>query len=167
MALCRGAATIQNKDWGAIITWTYDQPPYIESGAELYKDLIYAYENGAKYIIVFDSNEEYTGGILEQEHFDALKQFWEYAKVNPRKMDQSSDRVAYVLPKDYAYGFREPNDKIWGLWEADAFSFEISENIGKMLEQYGAKLDIIYDDGLELDSTYSKYIFWNGTIRSP
>ena len=28
IALCRGAATVKGKDWGAIITWTYDQPPY-------------------------------------------------------------------------------------------------------------------------------------------
>jgi len=167
VALCRGAATIQNKEWGVIITWTYDDPPYIESGVELYKDLVLAYENGAKYIIVFDSNEEYTQGILKQEHYEALQQFWEYAKTNPRQKDQSSDRVAYVLPKDYAYGFRGPNDKIWGLWEADAFSLETSENLGKLLDQFGAKLDIIYDDDLELDSTYSKYVFWNGTILNP
>jgi len=167
MALCRGAATIQNKEWGIMITWTYDHPPYIESGAELYEDLVCAYENGAKYIIIFDSNEEYTEGILEREHFEALQQFWEYARGNPRKMDQSTDKVAYVLPKDYAYGFRGPEDKIWGLWEADAFSFEISENLSKSLEQYGSKLDIIYDEGLELDSTYSKYIIWNGTILTP
>jgi len=167
VALCRGAANIQNKEWGIMITWTYDYPPYIESGAELYEDLVYAYENGAKYIVVFDSNEEYTEGILKREHFEALQQFWEYARVNPRKVDQSSDRVAYVLPKDFAYGFRGPEDKIWGLWEADAFSFEVSENLGKSLEQYGSKLDTIYDDGLELDSSYSKYVFWNGTILTP
>jgi hypothetical protein len=166
VALCRGAATIQNKEWGVIITWTYNHPPYIESGAELYKDLIYAYENGAKYIIVFDSNKEYTEGILKKEHFDALKKFWEYTKANPRRKFQRGDRVAYVLPKDYAYGFRGPNDKIWGLWAADAFSFEISRNLGELLEQYDANLDIIYDDRLELGSTYRKYIFWNGTTLS-
>ena len=118
-------------------------------------------------VIVFDSNEGYTGGILEQEHFDALEQFWEYVKANPRRNDQNSDRVAYVLPKDFGYGFRGPNDKIWGLWVADAFSFEVSENLGKLLDQYDSELDIIYDEGLELDSTYSKYIFWNGTTRNP
>jgi hypothetical protein len=166
VALCRGAATIQNKEWGAMITWTYSHPPYIESGAELYQDLVYAYENGAKYILVFDSNKEYTEGILTEEHFEALEQFWEYVKANPRESSQSSDRVAYVLPKDYAYGFRGPNDKIWGLWEADALSFEISENLGKLMLEYGVNLDIIYDDGLELDGTYSKYIFWNGTIHT-
>jgi hypothetical protein len=167
VALCRGAATIQSKEWGTMITWTYNHPPYISSGAELYEDLIYAYENGAKYMIVFDSNKEYTEGILKQEHFEALQQFWEYTRANPRKINQSGDRVAYVLPKDFAYGFRGPEDKIWGLWEADAFSFEVSENLSKLLKQYGSKLDVIYDDGLKLDRTYNKYVFWNGTIQNP
>lgn len=27
VALCRGAATAQNRDWGAIMTWTYTKPP--------------------------------------------------------------------------------------------------------------------------------------------
>jgi hypothetical protein len=167
VALCRGAAAVQDKEWGVIVAWTYDSPPYIESGSELYDDLVLAYENGAKYVVVFDSNKDYTGGILQQEHLEALKRFWQYKEDHPRSMDQSGERVAYVLPRDYAYGFRGPNDKIWGLWEADEFSFEISENLGALLEQYGDRLDVIYDDGLVLDATYGKYIFWNNTIIVP
>jgi hypothetical protein len=167
VALCRGAATAQNKDWGVIITWTYNHPPYIESGEELYDDMILAYENGAKYIIVFDSNKDWTDGILRDEHFEALKRFWEYTQNNPRTSKPTKERVAYVLPKDYGYGFRGPNDKIWGLWEADDFSLEISTNLGSLLEEYGTALDIIYDDGIKFDELYGKYIFWNGTIYSP
>ena len=167
IALCRGAATAQNKEWGAIITWTYNQPPYIESGDELYQDLVLAYENGAKYILVFDTNKEYTEGILKQEHFDALKKFWQYKENNPRNINQNARRVAYVLPKDYAYGFRGPDDKIWGLWEADDFSLEMSKKVGLMLAQYRHTLDIIYDDRLILDGTYRKYFFWNGTVYVP
>jgi hypothetical protein len=169
IALCRGAATVQNKDWGVMITWTYTEPPYIESGEELYKDLILAYENDAKYIAVFDSNENYTQGILKEEHLDALKQFWQYVQDNPRKGDEISDRVAYVLPKDYGYGFRGPNDKIWGLWEADPLSYNLSVSVNSLLEEYGTKLDIIYDDGLALGSTYgySRLISWNSTSPSP
>ncbi|MDH5375394.1 MAG: hypothetical protein OEW95_06230 [Candidatus Bathyarchaeota archaeon] len=169
VALCRGAANMQNKDWGVMITWTYDEPPYIESGAELYDDLMLAYNSGAKYTAVFDTNKNYTQGILEEEHLEALKQFWQYVQHNPRNSDPISDRVAYVLPKDYAYGFRGPNDKIWGFWEADAFSNELCNNLGSLLEKYEAKLDIIYDDGLESNNTYgySKLIFWNGTVYPP
>jgi hypothetical protein len=169
VALCRGAATVQNKEWGVMITWTYTQPPYIESGEDLYNDLVLAYENGAKYILVFDSNGNYTHGTLKEEHLDALKQFWQYAKDNPRTSDPISDRVAYVLPKDYGYGFRGPDDKIWGLWEADAFALEISTKLGGLMETYGNTLDIIYDDGLEANNSYgySQLIFWNGTIWVP
>jgi len=67
IALCRGAATAQNKDWGVMITWTYTEPPYLESGPELYNDMVLAYQNGAKYIIVFDTDENYNGDILQQE----------------------------------------------------------------------------------------------------
>ena len=166
LALCRGAATIQNKDWGVMITWTYNEPPYIESGEELYDDMILAYENGAKYIVIFDTNKDYTHGILKEEHLDALKQFWQYTQNNPRTDTVTNERVAYVLPKGYAYGFRGPNDKIWGLWEANDFSFELCTTLGSLLEQYETKLDIIYDDGLNSSNTkaYSKLIFWNGTI---
>ena len=166
VALCRGAATAQNKEWGVMITWKYNDSPYLESGPELYKDMVLAYDNGAKYILVFDTNKNYTHGVLEKEHRNALKDFWNYAKNNPRKTEASSERVAYVLPEGFAYGFRGPKDKIWGFWEAEEepLSYEVSVDVGKFLEDYDTKLDIIYDDGITLDGTYSKYIFWNGTI---
>jgi hypothetical protein len=172
VALCRGAANVQNRDWGVMITWTYTQPPYLESGEELYKDLVLAYENGAKYILVFDTNKNYTHSTLLQEpleRLDALKRFWEYAKDNPRTSDPISDRVAYVLPKDYAYGFRGPADTIWGLWGADKYehSFRISTEVGTLIDEYQNRLDIIYDDGLNSSYGYSRLIFWNGTVLNP
>jgi hypothetical protein len=169
VALCRGAAAAQSKEWGVMIAWTYNHPPYLESGPELYDDLVLAYNNGAKYILVFDTNEDYTGGVLEQEHLDALKQFWNYTKNNPREHEAMSERVAYVLPKAFAYGFRGPNDKIWGYWEANEQSYEISVQLGKLLEDYTNQLDIIYEDGLQsIDPIeYGKLIFWNGTTYDP
>jgi hypothetical protein len=174
VALCRGAANVQNKDWGVVITWTYTEPPYLESGEELYDDLVLAYENGANYILVFDANKNYTHSVLEEGeegHYGALKRFWQYAKDNPRPSDPTFDRVAYVLPKDYAYGFRGPDDTIWGLWEADDYndSFRISTEIGGLIRRYQNRLDIIYDDGLETKSSYgySELTFWNGTVWVP
>jgi len=117
--------------------------------------------------VVFDSNEEYTNTILTQEHLDAMKRFWQYTKDNPRPANLLDGRVAFVLPKDWAYGFRGPDDKIWGLWETDELVSGISEDLGVLLDEYGSKLDIIYDDGLELDTTYKEYIFWNGTTITP
>ncbi len=73
------------------------------------------------------------------------------------------------MPKDYAYGFRGPEDKIWGLWEADSFSYQLSANVQKLLEQYGSKLDIIYDDGLTPENTraYSQLIYWSTLQNQP
>jgi hypothetical protein len=169
VALCRGAATAQNKDWGVIMTWTYTEPPYLESGEELYDDMVLAYQNGAKYIVIFDTNENYTHGTLQEGHLDALKQFWQYATKNPRPSDTATDRVAFVLPKDFAYGFRGPNDKIWGLWDATAFSNELCVTFNNQLELYTTKLDVIYDDEIADNTTYaySKIVFWNGTVLTP
>ncbi|UCD26773.1 MAG: hypothetical protein JSV75_01220 [Candidatus Bathyarchaeota archaeon] len=167
VALDRGAATVQNKEWGVMITWTYNHPPHIESGEELYEDMILAYNNGAKYILVFDTNKNHTEGILEKEHLEALEQFWQYTQDNARNNLQIENRVAFVLPKGYGYGFRGPNDRIWGLWEADSLALEVSQHLDILLEEYGTRLDIIYDDEIENNDAcmlYSKYIFWNGTI---
>lgn len=165
IGLCRGAATVLGKEWGAMITWTYKQPPYIESGAELYNDLLLAYDSGAKYIVVFNSNKEYTENILEEEHLDALKQFWLYSQLNSRKTSSVNERTAYVLPKDYAYGFRGPGDSIWGLWGADNLSNPISIDLSGALQEFDSKLDIIYEDagGLGGKQEYKSYIYWNNS----
>jgi hypothetical protein len=164
VALCRGAAALRNKDWGVMITYTYDTPPYLESGPELYNDMVTAYQNGAKYIVVFDYAKNFTKSILQEEHLEALRQFWQYVKDNPRTTEATDDRVAYVLPKDYGYGFRGPNDTIWGLWDADSLSSKIWNDANALVEQYKPLMDIIYEDDLQsVMSEYSKLIFWNGT----
>ncbi|MCW4017458.1 MAG: hypothetical protein NWF00_02045 [Candidatus Bathyarchaeota archaeon] len=169
VALCRGAAAVQNKDWGVMIAWTYTHPPYIESGPELYDDMILAYESGAKYIIVFDSNEDWTAGILQQEHFDAMERFWQYIQDNPRTISSVSERTAYVLPEHYAYGFRGPKDKIWGFWEADEIATVISMSVASLLQVCEHKLDIIYpDENLPVSSLgYGTVVHWNDTRLIP
>ncbi|MCL1978358.1 MAG: hypothetical protein FWG55_09725 [Candidatus Bathyarchaeota archaeon] len=170
-ALCRGSATLHGKEWGAMLTYTYDQPPYLASGPELYQDMVTAYQNGAKYILVFDyAQDNETGmahGILQPEHLDALKQFWEYVKSNPRPNNPVNERVAYVLPPDFGYGFRGPDDWIWGLWKNSTLSNQIWNDVNTYSQQYGQKFDIIYADSPNLDNwTYSKLIYWNGTIQT-
>ena len=142
--------------------------PYIESGPELYNDMVLAYQNGAKYVTIFNYPNNSTFGILKKEHLQAMQQFWQYIKNNPQPSSTVDDRAAYVLPKDYGYGFRGPDDKIWGLWSADNFTYQIGNEVGNALEKYGRKLDVIYDDGLTPTNTamYRQLIFWNGTIRN-
>ena len=164
VAMCRGAAVAQNKDWGVMITWTYNQFPYLGSGEELFNDMVLAYENGAKYILVFDTNENYTHGILREEHLQAIKDFTQYAHSNPRKNSTVNERTAFVLPKDYGYGFRGPEDRIWGVFPSDATSYALSVKLGDMLETYGDKLDVIYDEVDYSALEYERIVFWNGTI---
>jgi hypothetical protein len=176
VALCRGAATFLNKDWGAMITWTYTTPPYIESGENLYKDMMFAYDEGAKYIVIFDANEGWTQGILKDEHLQAMQQFWQHIQSNGRKNIPISERVAYVLPNGYGFGFRGPYDSVWGLWQwknvssADkTLAYNISVTTGSLLDRYGSKLDIIYDEGLGPGDNhgYSQLIFWGSESPTP
>jgi hypothetical protein len=127
-----------------------------------------AYNNGAKYILIFDSNEAYTRSILKEEHFEALEQFWQYKIDNPRDNPKYEEQVAFVLPEGYGYGFRGPEDKIWGLWESDSLSFEISYKVGNLLEEYGTRLDIVYNDHrIDLREKYSQIIMWNNKDYIP
>jgi hypothetical protein len=170
VALCRGAAKAQNKNWGAIVTWTYNNTPYIEHGDALYNDMILAYQNGAKYGVVFDYPRIERYGILTEEHFNALKKFWNYIPSSPQNYGVDQGKVAYVLPSDYGFGFRNVNDTIWGLWKADfdARSEKIWAAVNKLLDQYGSSLDVVYDDpefNSALKSHYNRLIFWNETTN--
>jgi hypothetical protein len=163
IALCRGAATMQNKDWGVIITWTYRNPPYIEDAETLYKDMVLAYNNGAKYIIVFNHPTNLTQfGILTKEHLYSMRKFWNYMRKFPQPTPASN--TAYVLPQDYGYGFRGPNDQIWGLWSSDELSPKVWNEVSDLLISFSVKLDIIYETK-ELDNVqrYDTLIFWNGS----
>ena len=165
VALCRGAAESQNKTWGVMITYTYTNPPYIESASDLYNDMIYAYNNGAKYIVVFDSNPNYTQGILDQNHLNVIKQFCQYMNDNPRTSMQAGPDTAYILPQDY--GFGGPNDRIWGLWQPDNLTATIFIQLNSLMQQYGNNLNVVYDDSkINYTSQYNKLIFWNGTTVS-
>jgi hypothetical protein len=169
IALCRGAAKAHNKDWGAIVTWEYTDEPYIESGEELYDDMILAYKTGAKYVVVFDYPKIGQYGILTEKegHFGALEDFWNYVNSNPQEHGVIQGEVAYVLPQDYGFGFRNAEDTIWGLWDADDLSQKVWDDANKLIDQYGSRLDIVYDEAEVMDavkSRYNKLFFWNQTI---
>ena len=167
MALCRGAAESQNKTWGVMITYTYTNAPYLESAPDMYNDMVYAYNNGAKYIVVFDTNPNYTETILDQPHLTAIKQFTQYMNDNPRTYGSIVPHAAYVLPQDYAYGFRGPKDWIWGLWGPDNLTVPIATQLNGLMQQYENNLNIVYADAsINYTSQYSEVIYWNGTTYS-
>jgi len=172
IALCRGAANVQNKDWGAIIVWKYYNPPFLANAQEIYDDMVLAYNSGAKYVVVFNypvypENNPY--GILSNEHLEAMEKFWRYTNMNPRDDGEKIiTEAALVLPKDYGWGMRRneyiTNDPIWGLWPEDEKASIIMENTKKLLNRYGSNLDIIYDDeNFNFTSKYTKIYYWNNS----
>lgn len=182
VALCRGAANAQNMEWGMIETWTYCSEPYLGSAEMLYDDLVLAYHNGAKYAVIFDypntSFSEY--GVLTDEHFTALEDFWDYINSNPDKHGSETATVAYVLPENFGTGFREENDKIWGLdtheylyerwgnWSATELSEKVRTDVNMLLDEYGSGLDVVYDDpefAGSLSQKYEQLFFWNQTLN--
>jgi hypothetical protein len=170
IALCRGAANMQGKDWGAIIVYTYREPPYLANGTKILEDMTAAYHAGAKYVVVFDYAEEHGTGkpysILTEEHFTAMRQFWTYVNDNPDKHGTTVGQVAFVLPEDYGWGMRNVADNMWGLWPADEKAPVIWENMNKLIQKYGLELDIVYDDDrFNIGEKYSKVYFWNATIE--
>ena len=167
IALCRGAANVQNKQWGAIIVWTYENPPYLESGTKILQDMITAYRAGAKYVVVFNFPYDQPFGILEEEHFAAMETFWDMTRSpHQGSLEKVEAEVAFVLPKDYGWGMRRLEDKIWKPeWGPDDKSPLIWDNMNKLIERYGLKLDIIYDDPrFNYKEKYSQIYYWNSTI---
>jgi hypothetical protein len=96
-----------------------------------------------------EKKEKYTPyGILTGEHLYAMKRFWSYIQDNPQRYltdDLTSTRVAYVLPKDYGWGFRGSEDKVWGFW-LDELSTKIWTDVNYLLHTHHLRLDIIYDN---------------------
>ncbi len=83
--LIRGTTTMQDKEWAISITWRGSSKPVMESGDELYYDMILAYLSGAKYIVIFNYPKLVSlYGLLSNEHFDILERFWNYVNNCPR-----------------------------------------------------------------------------------
>jgi hypothetical protein len=162
IALVRGAARVQDKEWGAIVTWTFNDPPYLEDGERLYEDLLLAYENGAKYFVVFNYPEINDYGILTDTHFSALERFWQKIQFDDSHVPIMADSVL-VLPKNYGYGMRRENDTVWGLWEADEKSVQIWNVSRILLSRYAPYLDIVYEDDRFSFDKYFEIFYWNST----
>ncbi len=172
IALVRGAARAYDKEWGVVVTWEYNQEPYIENGTQLFEDLMLAYDNGARYAVVF-SYPEIEGaecGILQREHLNALKDFSEYiAQDAPAKTDYQNI-TAYVLPADYGFGFRRALDSIWGLWPSNNITQRIYSDVENLIAQQGTDFDIVCDYPTLLSDAKGRYgtlVFWNGTTINP
>jgi hypothetical protein len=167
IALIRGAAKVQDKTWGVIVTWTFNDPPYLEDGERMYEDLVTAYNNGAEYFVIFNYPKINDYGILDDTHFLALERFWQEFQVDSDYDPVVADAVL-VLPKNYGWGMRHPEDSIWREdWGPDEKSTQIWNISRTLLSRYSTNLDIVYDDNrFPLEDKYSEIIYWNSTIEN-
>jgi hypothetical protein len=137
----------------------------LENGTEMLHDMLNAYYAGAKYIVVFNYPKTNDYGILTEDQFTAMKDFWNQIHSEQKSMfGTANGEVAFVLPKDYGWGMRNPYDKIWGLWPPDNISSIIWNNMNHLIKTCGLRLDIIYNDAkFSFEGKYSKIIEWNSS----
>lgn len=164
IALARGAADMQNKTWGIIITWSYNHPPYLENATSLYSDLMLSYMAGAKYTVIFDypQIDDNPYGLLTEAQLAAMEQFWR--DIHTATLGNSPQAV-FVLPHAYGWGLRSENDSIWGLWAPDNASLQIWGNLQRLIARYNLSLDVVYDDqAFPVGDRYSAVYWWNQTV---
>ncbi|MGA3289944.1 MAG: hypothetical protein ABSD42_06895 [Candidatus Bathyarchaeia archaeon] len=165
IALVRGAADMHDKSWGAMITWESQSAPYLQSGSQMYSEMKQAYEGGAEYVVVFNfaSDIDSTAGLLQDQHYSALQSFWTDVVQNSSETNNVKAQDALVLPNDYGWGMRNPNDNIWGMWHNNS-SQQVWNALQASLSQYGSKLDIVYEDpAYPTAGRYQHVYYWNQT----
>lgn len=168
IAQVKGAARLQDKEWGAMITWKYDDVPFLDGAKAIYDQMLESYQAGAKYIMIFnyakDKNATNTAEAMTDQHYMGLYQFWQDIHTKEYQ-DNSGSEAALVLPHNYGWGMRNPNDTIWGFWPTDEKTDQIANNMYKLLVEYGTKLDIVYEDSTYpvANAGYRHVYYWNST----
>jgi hypothetical protein len=92
-----------------------------------------------------------------------MERFWnEVVQSSAVKRGSVDAKAALVLPNNYGWGMRTPEDKIWGLWGPDEKSSQIWQLSRILLEQYGYNLDIVYSDPeFPVANKYPITFYWN------
>ena len=108
-----------------------------------------AYESGAKYLVLFNyyDSDNAPYGTMTEEQFQALESFWNDVVKNPRIIQGAikADSVL-VLPKNYGWGTRWEEDKVWGIFKADEQTSQIWSLMQTTLQDHGLKTDIVFND---------------------
>ena len=106
-----------------------------------------------------------TVQILTESHFSALELFWNEVVQNPLVVQGGIETDAVlVLPRNYGWGMRRPDDTIWGLWDVDEKSQKVWAQLQSSLEAHGLCLDVVYDDAAyPVAGKYSQIYYWNQT----
>jgi hypothetical protein len=166
IALVRGAASMQNKSWGTILTWkNSSNPSSLMTGDEMYENLKLSYQSGAQYAVAFNYAPDVNGtGLLQDMNYAAIERFWTDIVQNPDVSNNLAIHDALVLPADYGWGMRSVNDTVWGLFSADDKAPQIWSATQNLLNGKDGKVDIIYEDSAsQAASRYSGVHYWNST----
>ncbi len=105
---------------------------------------------------------------MMNEHFEALERFWTDVVKNPEVVQGIIEAEAVlVLPRNYGWGMRRPDDRIWGWWGPDEKSPHIWAISRQLLSKYGLHLDIVYEDpDFPVEDVYPQIYYWNQTLNS-
>jgi len=164
IGLLRGAANLQDKSWGTIITWKYNQAPYLADGEEIFEQMKTSYENGAEYVVIFNYSEDIENpNTLQEEHFQAIERFWNDVVQNSKiKHGGIKANAVLILPQNYGWGMRHPDDNIWGVWQANDTTRQIWNQVQNKSDKHGLKLDIIYEDqDYSIAGKYDYIYYWD------
>jgi hypothetical protein len=166
IGLVKGAARLMDKEWGAMITWKYMGHPFLDTPENIYNQMLAAYQAGAKYITIFDFSRagNSTSYAMTDKYYTMLEIFWNDIH-NQTHEDLSGAEAALVLPANYGWGMRNPDDTIWGFWGADDKTQQIATVMYNLLEDYSVKLDIVYEDPAYpvTRGGYKQIFYWNST----
>jgi hypothetical protein len=139
----------------------------LKNGTRLLEDMKTAYHAKAKYVIVFNFPHAESFGILKEEYFTAMQTFWDVTRSRHQdSFEKIEVEVVFVLPKDYGWGMQWLEDRIWRPeWGPDNKSQLIWENMNKLMDEYGLRLGIIYDDTrFNFTDKNSEIYYWNSQI---
>ncbi len=166
LALVRGAADMQDKNWGVMIEPASQSPLSLQRGGQMFNELRQAYENGAEYAAVFNYSPSGNGtGLLQDEQFALIQKFWTDVVRNPKVTNNVTAQDALVLPNDYGWGMGNQKNTIWGLWGPDNDTSQVWNALQTSLAKCGSKLDIVYADPAHPTAgRYQHVYYWNQTI---
>ncbi len=77
----------------------------------------------------------------------------------------SNPKAALVLPKNFGWGLRSPDDNVWGFWLTDNRTNQVAVVTAMCKYYYGVNLDIVYEDSDYplTNVAYQKVYYWNAT----
>lgn len=137
IARIRGAAEMQGKSWGTMITWASTNAPYLMSGSQMFDEMRQSYRSGADYVVVFNFNQSYNiavngsyagNALLKDEQFAAIQRFWTEVVQNPSETNNAKGSVAFALPQYYGCVLRGVDDRAWGIFNATSTTATIYNN---------------------------------------